>query len=99
MNLWTAKHDVIYDEEQVAIAAGVVPAKAQQIANEHNAWVIAASRNWSVKRWASGLYGVINGYGDCPHTLLGYADNAQPTPVAAILAADAWLKAREQQPT
>jgi hypothetical protein len=98
MNLWHVDNHgraFLIMEDKECIIGLSNHEKAQQICDNHNAWVILQERGWTVRKWSSGKWGNVDVRGGWPNELLGYDDNAYDTPMQAILAADAWLKERE----
>lgn len=102
MNLWTVEKGAGKTEWLVLVGNTLVtscdyPNKAKQICDEHNAWQIMMERGWTVRKWDDGTWGNIRMTdGGCPYELLSYENNSHDTPVAAILAADKWLREKQQ---
>ena len=87
------------DNKQVALFAAESRELADQIVLWANAEDVQMRRGWTTTRWqapneSAGLFGaVIHGW--WPSELLGFQNNAQPTPALALTAADAWLREQE----
>ncbi len=92
MKLWTvadighAQRAIM--EDGIAIVLIRSTKRGQQICDEHNAWEILHHRHFTLGR-VHDLYFVEG-------VEMAFKDKLKDTPVAAILAADSWLREKEK---
>lgn len=82
------------DDNPLVIASCGSEKEAQEIADDHNAWLILMQRGFRLAKRANGKWAI-----DVPTRIPfdgGSTVIENDTPQAAILAADAWLRGRGQ---